>query len=215
MVDGAEHAVVRRAHGRTMRKSCDRCHQQKLRCVGDKTSLTRCKRCQKAGLECVYGARSTRAADQYNINFDVCNILGSSDTWGDWTNASSEFNTMVGSESTQLSDIFSFSPISQPVVTDSMPAIADLPALELDSATQSSLSSNCYVNVLAESTQAVGNPQQSGVEQGTGHSGLASLICAFQKLESTFVEVVEEWAGRESLDCTLKLRCWCRMLGVY
>ena len=46
------------ADGRTLRKSCDRCYQQKLRCDGDKTALTRCMRCQRAGANCVYSARS-------------------------------------------------------------------------------------------------------------------------------------------------------------
>jgi len=45
---------------RKLRKSCDRCHAQKLRCVRDPTFPMRCKRCYGAGLECVFSARASK-----------------------------------------------------------------------------------------------------------------------------------------------------------
>lgn len=55
--------VPRQVSGRSLRKSCDRCHQQKLRCVGNKTSRQACARCQHVGAECVYNARSSKQAN--------------------------------------------------------------------------------------------------------------------------------------------------------
>ncbi|OAP54231.1 hypothetical protein AYL99_11332 [Fonsecaea erecta] len=113
--DRAEIAVVRRADGRTLRKSCDRCHQQKLRCVGDKASLTRCKRCQKAGLECVYGARSSKKTSHCSVdNFAA---------WDDWPRNSTvptlsdpvgELDTMFGLDLTHFDDVFPDSASSRP-----------------------------------------------------------------------------------------------------
>src|SRR4051812_3932416 len=55
--------VPRQVSGRSLRKSCDRCHQQKLRCVGNKTLRQACARCQHVGAECVYNARSSKQAN--------------------------------------------------------------------------------------------------------------------------------------------------------
>ncbi|KAK1779557.1 hypothetical protein QBC45DRAFT_374289 [Copromyces sp. CBS 386.78] len=55
--------VPQQVSGRSLRKSCDRCHQQKLRCVGNKTSRQACARCQHLGAECVYNARSRKQAN--------------------------------------------------------------------------------------------------------------------------------------------------------
>lgn len=52
---------------RRLRKSCDRCHQQKLRCAGDKVSRTSCTRCQRLGVECVYSLRSNKQPRRDNI----------------------------------------------------------------------------------------------------------------------------------------------------
>jgi len=55
--------VPQQVSGRSLRKSCDRCHQQKLRCVGNKTSRQACARCQHVGAECVYNARSRKQSN--------------------------------------------------------------------------------------------------------------------------------------------------------
>ena len=47
---------------RKLRKSCDRCHAQKLRCVRDPAFPTQCKRCYGAGLECVFSARASKSS---------------------------------------------------------------------------------------------------------------------------------------------------------
>lgn len=45
---------------RKLRKSCDRCHSQKLRCVRDPPLPMQCKRCYSAGLECVFSVRASK-----------------------------------------------------------------------------------------------------------------------------------------------------------
>lgn len=51
---------------RALRKSCDRCYSQKLKCFSNihGTALfARCNRCERAGLKCTYSARSARQAN--------------------------------------------------------------------------------------------------------------------------------------------------------
>ncbi|KAK4223290.1 hypothetical protein QBC38DRAFT_53931 [Podospora fimiseda] len=60
--------VPRQVSGPSLRKSCDRCHQQKLRCVGNNTSRQACARCQNIGAECVYNARSKKQANKNKKN---------------------------------------------------------------------------------------------------------------------------------------------------
>ncbi|ETS87747.1 hypothetical protein PFICI_01575 [Pestalotiopsis fici W106-1] len=62
--DWTSNQVSRQTSGRNLRKSCDRCHQQKLRCVRSNTSLEPCTRCQRVGVECVYSARSSKQANK-------------------------------------------------------------------------------------------------------------------------------------------------------
>ncbi|KAG6004540.1 hypothetical protein E4U54_000524 [Claviceps lovelessii] len=45
---------------RALRRSCDRCHCQKLKCSTEKGPSGECIRCQRAGLRCVYSARTAR-----------------------------------------------------------------------------------------------------------------------------------------------------------
>ncbi|KAH6970743.1 hypothetical protein BKA56DRAFT_596835 [Ilyonectria sp. MPI-CAGE-AT-0026] len=74
------------------RHSCDRCRQQKVRCVRDEsqgassgtTSLARCERCTKAAVDCVYSLRqsynrpSVQSSGQRDINDDPNNPSSSS-----------------------------------------------------------------------------------------------------------------------------------------
>lgn len=78
-------ATVRHADNRRLRKSCDRCHQQKLRCVGDKTSLARCTRCQRARVECVFSVRSERQANPNRNNSASASNAGG-DSWNNNNN---------------------------------------------------------------------------------------------------------------------------------
>ncbi|KAL6232009.1 hypothetical protein BDW75DRAFT_243368 [Aspergillus navahoensis] len=69
------------------RQSCDRCRQQKVRCIRDeaqaqlgtsypdRASLAPCERCLKAGVDCVYSLkqRSTRHAAQTSVRKDQNN----------------------------------------------------------------------------------------------------------------------------------------------
>ncbi|ROV96129.1 hypothetical protein VSDG_05097 [Cytospora chrysosperma] len=44
----------------SFRRSCDRCHVQKLKCCRNTRSPTQCQRCERAGHECVYSQRNPR-----------------------------------------------------------------------------------------------------------------------------------------------------------
>ncbi|KAF1848286.1 uncharacterized protein K460DRAFT_403578 [Cucurbitaria berberidis CBS 394.84] len=46
--------------GKALRRSCDRCHAQKLKCSGSKDFLAKCERCARAGLDCVYSTRASK-----------------------------------------------------------------------------------------------------------------------------------------------------------
>ncbi|KAI1374296.1 hypothetical protein F4677DRAFT_461568 [Hypoxylon crocopeplum] len=101
--DWADPPVIRHTQGRTLRKSCNRCHQQKLRCVGDKTSLTRrCIRCQRAGLDCVYSPRSSNQQNKHsNDNWDNRRTQPLTPT----SNPLAEIDTIFGPELSYLNDI--------------------------------------------------------------------------------------------------------------
>ncbi|KAI0417173.1 hypothetical protein F5X98DRAFT_162531 [Xylaria grammica] len=45
-----------------VRKSCDRCYVQKIKCSRSTRSPTQCQRCERAGLKCVFGRRNPRQA---------------------------------------------------------------------------------------------------------------------------------------------------------
>lgn len=50
------------ATDQALRKSCDRCYAQKLKCSKSDASPSRCMRCQRAGLRCFYSTRLARQA---------------------------------------------------------------------------------------------------------------------------------------------------------
>ena len=196
-LDTTEVAVVRRADGRTLRKSCDRCHQQKLRCVGDRASLTRCKRCQRAGLECVYGARSSKKTSQCIIDNFV--------TWDNWPGDSAtptlnvpvdELDTIFGLESTHFDGVFPISPSSRPATGDSTSFVApNSPAFEHSAGIP--VSSAISMPLLSSG---------SSPEVGDGHIPefpelSEELAKAFQELEATFLRTVEDQTGRGTQDC--------------
>ncbi|KAH8896397.1 hypothetical protein GQ53DRAFT_819504 [Thozetella sp. PMI_491] len=194
--DRADVAVVRRADGRTLRKSCDRCYQQKLRCLRDNASLTRCKRCQRAGLECVYGSRSSKKASQCSINASDIQgngaaylaVPASNDPMG-------ELEAMFSFEPTQFGDVFPASPSAWPAAGDSVLSVAyKLPVLEHGSGTFAS--------------SAISMPMlssQSFLDGGDGSmSELADLSAeladSFQKLEALFLKTVDDQSRRDTQD---------------
>lgn len=61
--------TLRHAETQSLRKTCDRCYQQKLRCSGNKQPLSQCSRCRKAGLNCVYSARASRKIPVDSIDY--------------------------------------------------------------------------------------------------------------------------------------------------
>jgi hypothetical protein len=189
----ADIAVVRRADGRTLRKSCDRCHKQKLRCVADKASSTRCKRCQRAGLECVYGARSNKKARQCSIN-----DFASWDNWpGNPTTPTSnnlvgELDTIFGLDLTHFDDVFPL-PSTRPATGRG--TAPNLPAPEHDAGIP--VSSEISIPLLS-----------SGSSLDAGHGSIqevpelsAGLAKSFQELEATFLRTVKDQAGRGAQDC--------------
>jgi hypothetical protein len=189
--DTAEVAVVRRADGRTLRKSCDRCHQQKLRCVRDKASLTRCKRCQRAGLECVYGARSSKKASQCSID----SFAGNSAT-PTLNDPEGQLDTMFGLELTHFDDVFPSSPWSRPATGDSISFVApNLPALEHSAGIPVSSAISLPVLSSGSSPEAGDGPITEFPELS------AELAKAFQELEATFLRTVEDQTGRGTQDC--------------
>ena len=195
--DTAEVAVVRRADGRTLRKSCDRCHQQKLRCVADKASWTRCKRCQRAGLECVYAARSSKKASQCSIdNFA---------TWDSWpadsatptlNDAVGELDTMFGLELTNFDDLFPISPSAPPATSDSTSAVTlNLPALEHSAGIPVGSAMSGPLPSSGSSPKADDGPIIEVPDPS------AELAKAFQELEATFLRTVEDQTGGGTQDC--------------
>lgn len=199
--DEAAFAVIRRSHGRTLRKSCDRCHQQKLKCVGDKTLMTRCRRCQRGGLECVFGARSSKAADKCNINLEGWSMQGATDSLESWTNTADDFDAMWGFEPASLDNIFADSPTSLPAMAGDITALAESVGLEALTEPFASSDRVCSANALphvpASPQMAVGG---TGIDN---KDPLPELYQAFESLESTYVRLVEEWTSQDSLECTL------------
>ncbi|POS70300.1 hypothetical protein DHEL01_v211310 [Diaporthe helianthi] len=65
---GLHVAIDADAEGRKVRKSCDRCHQQKLRCSRDQKRPAHCLRCQRAGVECVYSVRESKQSSKRKRN---------------------------------------------------------------------------------------------------------------------------------------------------
>jgi len=53
-----------------LRKSCDRCYAQKLKCSRSDGSPSRCTRCQKAGLRCFYSTRLARQTQKRTSQAD-------------------------------------------------------------------------------------------------------------------------------------------------
>lgn len=53
---------------RALRKSCNRCHDLKLRCDGSNVSRTPCQRCRRAFQTCVYSTRLAKLPKRNNSN---------------------------------------------------------------------------------------------------------------------------------------------------
>lgn len=54
-----------------LRRSCDRCHTQKLKCSRGRALFSQCLRCQRVGLSCSYSARSARKTATRNNELEV------------------------------------------------------------------------------------------------------------------------------------------------
>ena len=198
--DRTEVAFIRRANGRTLRKSCDRCHQQKLQCIGDKASLTRCKRCQRAGLECVYGARSSKKAIQGNMNI--------SETWDNGpfnfgiptlNDPVSELDTVLGLQLPQLNNFLPLSPSSWPQTSDDASSVTyKFPRLEDSSRT--------FVSSAISPPLSLSSSSEAGEGPVTERPDLsADFANAFQKLEETFVITMKDQTSRETQDCMIQI----------
>ncbi|KIW31319.1 uncharacterized protein PV07_02976 [Cladophialophora immunda] len=193
----ADIAIIRRADGRTLRKSCDRCHQQKLRCVGDKASLTRCKRCQRAGLECVYGARSSKKTSQCSVETFV--------SWESWPADAAiptlddpvgELDTMFGLELTHFEDVFPLSPSSRPSTGGRSAAFGDPNSSAFEQNSEALVSSAPNMPLLPSggSSKACDGLVSELSEPS------AELTKAFQELEATFLGTAEDHTNRGTQD---------------
>ena len=188
----ADLATVRHADGRSLRKSCNRCHQQKLRCVGDKTSLTRCMRCQRAGVECVYGVRSSKQPDR-----------NSNDAWDNGrpqpvtptSNPLSELETVFDPDLLHLDEIFPSFPSSWANADTASPASYALPPSQSAGAAEASMSTaGPFSNSSTTTEAAVGL-----IDGPSDLSGRLANVC--QALEATFRKVIKDHANRATQDC--------------
>jgi len=187
--------AVRHAHGRALRKSCDRCHQHKLRCVRSKTSPTRCIRCQKAGVDCIYSARANKKPTPANIadNNDLETLLGHCDPLP-VSIIPDGFETIFETDWHQLDSVCS-DPSWLPARDTA--SIAGSPSaghnLETSNAHCSSL--NSIWPTPSDSSEAVPGLVDGAVDDSMRHSDI------FQRLEKAFEKVSEIRASRGSLDC--------------
>lgn len=191
----ADQVPGRHADGRTLRKSCDRCHQQKLRCVGDKTSLTQCMRCRRAGVDCVYSVRSSK---QPNKNGLTAEDPGHVEPVNPTSNPLSELETVFDPDLEQLDDIFASLPSSWAAVgaTASLASYA-VPPSQSTGIAESSLSTGGPSSSNSIAPEAsVGSP-----DVPSDLSGRLTHVC--QALETTFQKVTRDRTDRTTQDCII------------
>ena len=58
--------TLNRFTAQSFRRSCDRCHLQKLKCSRSTRSPSQCQRCERAGHQCVYSQRNPRQTRKLN-----------------------------------------------------------------------------------------------------------------------------------------------------
>lgn len=188
----ADLATVRHADGRTLRKSCDRCHQQKLRCVGDKTSLTRCMRCQRAGVECVYSVRSSKQPNK-----------SSNDAWENGrtqpvtptSDPLSELETVFDPDLLHFDDIFSSLPSSWATADAASLASYALPPSPSAGTSEASMSTAGPFSNSSTTTEAAVRL----IDGSSDLSGRLANVC--QALEVTFRKVIRDHTNRATQDC--------------
>ena len=182
------------AGSRTIRRSCDRCHTQKLKCSGGRASSSQCLRCQRVGLSCSYSARSTRkdvrntqrpelpVLDKIDLasldtsltmSFDMAQdgltSSTSSEDWTWWGQPAEHYLMEQGERNITM-------PTSKAAPLDFMP-------LNMDE----------KVTTESESSRRIGN-QRSGLFQ--------SLADLSQSLESVLDSIVTAWPEQDIQSCT-------------
>ncbi|KAI1119741.1 hypothetical protein F5Y10DRAFT_157290 [Nemania abortiva] len=168
---------------RTVRKSCDRCHQQKLRCVGSKTSLVPCARCQRVGADCVYSARSSKQQQQLDKSTgetqDICHTRPATPAMGHQTSGLFESGTL------HLDEVFSNLP--SPWDTMGIPPLADhvLPLTHSGSASVLSMGTGGTFS----SSSVLGDPAVGVSDRSRSADSLTRLASVCQTLEAMFKRV--------------------------
>jgi hypothetical protein len=189
-LDWTDLCAVRETDSRPLRKSFERCHQQKLRCVGDKSSLTRCIRCQRAGLECVYSARSNKQPNKNNN--------------GSWESKRSQPMTPISNSLSELDKVFSTDLLDLNDIFPGLPSCwgsgeaASHPSCTL-SAFQSASTSDGSLSV---GRPAANSPIDGHVKPIDGQSDLSGRLAnVCQSLETTLAKVIRDHTNRETRDC--------------
>ena len=182
---------------RTIRRSCDRCHAQKLKCSGSRGSFSQCLRCQRVGLSCSYSARSARK-DVRNTQRPELPVLDEIDLASLDTSLTMSFDMaqdrLTSSTSSTSSQDWTW--WGQPVerylteqgernIAISTPKAAPLDFIPLNMDEQ--------VTTQSESSRGVGN-QQSDLFQ--------SLADLSQSLESVLNRIATAWPEQDIQSCT-------------
>ena len=177
--------------GCALRRSCDRCHVQKLKCSRSNGSPAQCLRCEQAGLRCVYSARSVRRTPRKgNTSADLASHPH--------TQNAQQTKLTLGDGIFDTSSLRSYD-VSQ----DELASMQDWPSwgqgadssltelLELDAAT-----SSCQVESLYST------PPSEGVKESEQHKLFESLTSISQALEGILHGMVTVWPGQDIQRCT-------------
>jgi hypothetical protein len=150
--------TIRPQPSRKLRKSCGRCHAQKLRCVRDPAFPTRCKRCHNAGLECVFSARASKPS--------VATAMS----------GASSFNDCLGLEA---------STFAMPNLNDLCPDVSSLwPGSHIATPSESSLPTGSSSSLAPTSASSQWNHSQSSRQ--TAHDSMIISSDSAGNLESAF-----------------------------
>lgn len=200
---------------RTIRRSCDRCHAQKLKCSGSRVSFSQCLRCQRVGFSCSYSARSARKTakksndlgdlathkDARNTQRPELPVLDEIDLASLDTSLTMSFD-MAQDDLTSSTSSQDWTWWGQPAeryiteqgqrnITISTPKAAPLDFMPLDIGKQ--------VTTESESSSGIGN-QRSDLFQ--------SLADLSQSLESVLNRIATAWPEQDIQSCTPLAHSW-------
>lgn len=212
------------ADGRTLRKSCDRCYQQKLRCDGNKSALTRCMRCQRAGAICVYSARTNNYkqpnkrsnSNEFSDSWDSVRASGRTQSVVLDLNRLGDHESNFDSELLQagtgmnLDDIFQGLPLPSPCTTASSASVstpastAGTTGISGSSISTGSFSSGHSSIHSANGSISSANNSMSLLDSSSDLDLSGRLAAVRQALEGTFRKVtLENQPNKATQDCMI------------